>query len=59
MDKYSYIYVSCCIAFPSDSMLHTGSSEDSDPAFTKLKNPATGFLFIIASIAIWFIASDY
>ncbi|KAI7808831.1 ribonuclease H2 subunit B isoform X2 [Triplophysa rosa] len=23
------------------SMLHTGSSEDSDPAFTKLKNPAT------------------
>lgn len=43
MDKYSYIYVSCCIAFPSDSMLHTGSSEDSDPAFTKLKNPATGF----------------
>ncbi|XP_057192568.1 ribonuclease H2 subunit B isoform X1 [Triplophysa rosa] len=29
------------VVIAPDSMLHTGSSEDSDPAFTKLKNPAT------------------
>lgn len=43
MDTYSCL-CDMLYCFPSDSMLHAGSSEDSDPAFSKLKNPATGCL---------------